>query len=805
MKAVIMAGGKGTRLRPLTCNKPKPMVPLLNRPVMEYAIDLLKKYGITEIAVTVQYLPEAIKDYFGDGSVFGVELHYFEEDAPLGTAGSVKNAEEFLDETFIVVSGDGLTDMNLQKAIDFHKTNKAVATLVLTRVEAPLEYGVVITQPDGKITRFLEKPSWGEVFSDTVNTGMYVLEPKVFEYIPRNLVFDFSKDLFPILMNCEEPLYGYVATGYWCDIGNLTQYRQTQFDMLDGKVDVIIRGKEVAPGIWVGNNVQLAGTDNIEAPVFVADNCQVEKDVHLGQYTVIGENNSVKNGSSIKRAVLWNNNYLGKEVELRGTTLCSNIAVRNSAALFEGSVIGDGCSLGSKSIIKPNVKIWPDKMIEDNATVHTSLIWGDKVTKNLFGQLGVTGIANVEITPDFISKLAAAYGSTSERGAQIIIGGDTHPFAQLIKKAFVSGLLSAGISTLDLGNIITPVTRFAVKSLGGSGGVHIRFIPPAKENVMLIEFLDANGINIDKGLERKIEGAFVQEDFRRAALNQIGVGRYLPQLSKSYVTNILTSTKADTIRLNRFKIIAEYEHSHLGFFLPDLLEKLDCQVISISPADDSLIDLGKLVGDYQADLGVSLDRNGEKLILITKDGQIIKEDLLLAVLAMIKFQQKQGSVMAVPVTAPMVLEELASREEGRLIRTKANPRSLMEPTAEDEHQLLFDAVYALVTILEYMAAEELTLSQVVGKIPPFYLEKADVYCSWSDKGTVMRKLIEETMEKDVELVDGIKVYHDNGWTLVLPDSDQPVFRVLSEATSDKVAKELAASYASKIKAFKSQE
>ncbi|MDA8235435.1 MAG: sugar phosphate nucleotidyltransferase [Clostridia bacterium] len=805
MKAVIMAGGKGTRLRPLTCNKPKPMVPLLNRPVMEYAIDLLKKYGITEIAVTVQYLPEAIKDYFGDGSAFGVSLHYFEEVAPLGTAGSVKNAEEFLDETFIVVSGDGLTDMNLQRAIDFHKSNKAVATLVLTRVEAPLEYGVVITQPDGKITRFLEKPSWGEVFSDTVNTGMYVLEPKIFEYIPRNSVFDFSKDLFPLLMNCDEPLYGYVATGYWCDIGNLTQYRQTQFDMLDGKVDVIITGEEIAPGIWVGNNVNLAGMENVEAPVFLADNCQVEKGAHLGQYTITGENNIIKDGSSIKRTVLWNNNYLGKEAELRGTTLCSNIAVRDNASLFEGSVIGDGCSLGSKSIIKPNVKIWPDKMIEDNTTVHTSLIWGEKVTKNLFGQQGVIGIANVEITPDFISKLAAAYGSTLESGAQIIIGGDTHPFAQLIKKAFVSGLLSAGINTIDLGNTITPVTRFAVKDLSGSGGVHIRFIPPTRENVMLIEFLDANGINIDKGLERKIEGAFVQEDFRRAALNQIGIGRYLPQLGKSYVSNLLSSIKADTIRGNRFKIIAEYEHSHLGSFLPELLEKLDCQVITISPADDSLIDLGKLVGDYQADMGISLDRNGEKLILITRDGQIIKEDLLLAVLALIKFQQQEGAVMAVPVTAPMVMEELARREEGHLVRTKANPRSLMEPTAGDKYQLLFDAVFALVSILEYMAVEELTLSQVVEKIPPFYLEKADVYCSWSDKGTVMRKLIEETMEKDVELVDGIKVYHDNGWTLVLPDSDQPVFRVLSEATSDKVAKELAASYASKIKAFKSRE
>jgi len=804
MKAVIMAGGKGTRLRPLTCNKPKPMVPLLNRPVMEYAIDLLKKHGIYEIAVTLQYLPEAIKDYFGDGSAFGVKLYYFEETLPLGTAGSVKNAEEFLDETFIVVSGDGLTDVNLKEAIAFHQARESLATLILTRVDAPLEYGVVITQPNGKIVRFLEKPSWGEVFSDTVNTGMYVLEPKIFQYYPRDTFFDFSKDLFPLLMNHGEPLYGYVAKGYWCDIGNLTQYRQTQFDMLDGKVEVSIHGRQIAPAIWVGENVSISNPERIEGPLFIADNCLIEEGVHLGQYTVLGENNIVKSGSSLKRTVLWHNNYLDKKVELRGATLCSHITVRDNTALFEDSVIGDGCSLGAKCIIKPNVKIWPDKIIEENTTVHTSLVWGEKVTKNLFGQLGVSGIANVEITPDFTSKLAAAYGATLDRGAQVIIGGDTHPFAQIIKKAFISGLLSAGISTIDLGNTITPVTRFAVKVLGGNGGIHIRFTQPAQENHVLIEFMDANGINIDKGHERKIEGAFIQEDFRRASLNQIGIGRYLPQMNRSYISNLIKAFDADRIRSNRFKIIMEYEHNQLGAFLPDLLEKLGCQVISISPTDNSLIDLGKLVSDYQADLGVSLDRNGESLILISREGQIIKEDLLLAILALIKFQRKKGATVAVPVTAPMILEELAVRGEGRLVRTKANPRALMEVTAGEEFQLLFDAIYSLVLILEYMAAEGIDLTAVVEKIPPFHMEKADVRCSWSDKGTIMRKLIEETMEKDVELVDGIKVYHDHGWTLVLPDSDEPVFRVLSEASSTKVAKELAANYASKIKAYKTQ-
>src|SRR5690554_6704997 len=196
MKAVIMAGGEGTRLRPLTCNLPKPMVPILNKPMMEHIIKLLKRHQITDIASTLWYLPRDVTDYFGDGSDFGVKMEYYVEEEPLGTAGSVKNAEQFLDETFIVVSGDSLTDIDLTKAVEFHRANNAVATLVLTKVSNPLNYGIVITAEDGRIRQFLEKPSWSEVFSDTVNTGIYVLEPEVLQLFDKGQNFDFSKDLF---------------------------------------------------------------------------------------------------------------------------------------------------------------------------------------------------------------------------------------------------------------------------------------------------------------------------------------------------------------------------------------------------------------------------------------------------------------------------------------------------------------------------------------------------------------------------------------------------------------------------------
>jgi len=262
VKAIIMAGGEGSRLRPLTCNRPKPMVPVLNRPVMAYCLDLLKQHGISEIGVTLQYLPQAIQDYFGDGSDFGVRLHYFVEETPLGTAGSVKNAAAFLDETFVVVSGDALTDLDLSQAIAFHRNRGAAGTLVLTRVDCPLEYGVVITAPEGQIVQFLEKPSWSEVFSDTVNTGIYVLEPEVLDYFAPGQKFDFSQDLFPLLLREKKPLFGLVLSGYWCDIGIAqSDIAQHILDYLDSALKIVVSRWSSVVGLLVGIHISefLAG------------------------------------------------------------------------------------------------------------------------------------------------------------------------------------------------------------------------------------------------------------------------------------------------------------------------------------------------------------------------------------------------------------------------------------------------------------------------------------------------------------------------------------------------------------------
>jgi len=790
MKAVIMAGGKGTRLRPLTSHTPKPMVPLLNRPCMEYIIDLLKKHGITEIAVTIQYLPEVIKSYFGDGSRFGVHIEYFEETTPLGTAGSVKNCESFLDERFIVISGDALTDINLIEAIHFHETNESLATLVLTQVENPLEFGVVMTDDHGKIVRFLEKPSWSEVFSDTVNTGIYILEPEILSMIQKDKEVDFSKDIFPALLQQQKPMYGFKADGYWSDIGSLEIYRQAQFDMLDRVVDVKIKAKEIAPGIFMEPGVKLDSSVKIEGPAYIGKNCLLQYGVTVGAYTVLGNHTTIASGVKLYQSILWENVYLGKKVEVTGATFCGNITVGESAIISEGAVIGNHTRLGAKAHVKSGVKIWPQKEVEENATVNTSLIYGTKLSKNLFGQQGIKGLGNVEITPEFVTRLAAAYAFLLKAGDRIALSACAHPFAQLLKHSMMTSLCSSGIDTVDFGVSISPLSRYGVRSFDCQGGIHIYMTEPFEDKQIVISFLDAAGIPISRDFERKIENAYWQETYVRSLTEDLGKLHVEHNLKQAYQQALVAELDTSLLRRHRFKILVDCEQR----FLPTLLTQL-FDAVGVSVMYRGVDSAWNKQG---IDLAVKLDKNGEHFELYTETGALLTKEQLLALQMVSGYQQRNGATIGLPVSAPAELELLADFLQTKVIRTKVTARAMMEISRNEIFQPLFDAVYSLLKILAYLAKEKKTLSNLVSTLPLCYIERKSVFCPWTSKGKVMRKMMEEMKGKEMELVDGIKIYDATGWVLILPDPEESHVSVISQASSRQSASTLASSFAQRI-------
>src|SRR5579862_1567509 len=411
MKAVVMAGGEGSRLRPLTIGHPKPMVPIVGKPVMEHILELLRQHDITDIVVTLQYLPGVIQDYFGDGGSFGVNLSYSVEDHPLGTAGSVKNAMEFLDNTFLVICVDAVTDFYLRDFFTFHRERQAAATLTLYRVPNPLEYGVIITAEDGRIQQFLEKPSWGEVFSDTINTGIYVLEPSVMEFVPADTTYDFSQQLFPMLLEQRHPLFGYVAPGYWCDVGNLPEYMRATADILMGRTNVQVPGEEVLPKVWVQPGANFSREAEIVGPVYLGQDARVRSGAQVVGPTAIGDYAIIDGHARVEHSIVWNNSYVGEHVQLSGAIIGKQCNVRRAAVVLEGGVVGDNTVIGEGAIVQNDVRIWPNKELETGVSLNESLIWGGRAHRSLFGAYGISGLVNVDITPEFAARIGAAYGA----------------------------------------------------------------------------------------------------------------------------------------------------------------------------------------------------------------------------------------------------------------------------------------------------------------------------------------------------------------------------------------------------------
>lgn len=833
MKAVIMAGGSGTRLRPLTSNLPKPMVPVLNKPMSEHIVELLKKHGFNDIIFTLHYLPDAIREHFGDGSDYGLKISYStEEGRPLGTAGCVKAIQDELDSTFIVISGDSLTDMDLSAAVKFHKEKKSKATIVLKRVENPLEYGVVITDAESRIQRFVEKPGASEIFSDTVNTGTYILEPEVLLYVVMGREQDFSNDLFPLLLLRNEPLYGYVADGYWCDIGNLQVYRQAHQDVLDGKVNIVNPLPQIQPGIWVGEGTQIDSTVKLVPPVVIGKNCRIGRDTEIDAYTVIGDNVVIQEKVSLKRPVIWSNGYVGNQAALRACVVCNKATIHNSAEVLEGAIIGENSSIGQEAIVSPDVRIWPDKIVDSGARTTSSVIWGTRAPRTLFGAHGVRGLANVDITPEFAIKLAAAYGATLKSGP-ILVSRDYWRVSQMISRAMVSGLVSVGIEVQNLESMPLPISRYNVKSQRASGLVHVR-VSQREPDKVSIEFFDSEGIAITKAMERKIETTFFKEDFPRCLPADVGNITFPSRVREYYMdeflkhvkgqvfeedkvpfcivpgSNYTRLTKTGSLATQPPKVVIDYAMAETGVILPDLLGQVGIETVvlnssirNLPPRQEERIAMRKQLADVvkalNAELGVQIGRNGEQMTLVDETGQIIRGELLLAVVADIILRDKPGRSIVVPVNASSSIERIAARYNCKVVRCKASETEIGSTTAKLEEAVLggsangcfifpefqngYDAMFALGQVLEHLTYQARSLHEAVSDLPPLIYQVDSVHCPWERKGRVMRLLVEKHHDRPMELLDGVKIQtRPEHWILVLPDAVEPLVHVYADGT-----------------------
>jgi mannose-1-phosphate guanylyltransferase / phosphomannomutase len=821
-----MAGGEGTRLRPMTASMPKPLLPVVNRPIMEHVLNLLKKHGLTETVVTVQFLASLVRNYFGDGEELGMVLHYANEDTPLGTAGSVKNAEaQLAGEPFLVISGDALTDIDLTALIAFHQERQALVTVCLTRVPDPLEFGITITDEEGRVERFLEKPTWGQVFSDTVNTGIYVMQPEVLDYIGQGEAADWSSDVFPRLLRDGLPVYGYVAEGYWEDVGTHESYLKAQADVLTGKVSARIDGFETSPGVWVAEGAEIDPAAVVLGPCYIGDYAKIEAGAEIREHTVIGSNVIVKAGAFLHRAVIHNNVYIGRQSNLRGCVIGKNTDVMRAARIEEGVVVGDECLIEEESILGAGVRIYPFKTIEAGAVVNTDVIWEQRSARSLFGPRGVGGVMNVEITPEFAVRLAGAYATTLRKGANVAVSRDGSRAARALKRAVIAALTASALNVRDLECVPMPVARLET-ARGNAGGVAIRTTPGVPDSVE-ISFLDSTGADLSLAGQRKLDRVYSRGEFRRAFPGEIGDLGTPSRIFESYVQELLSRVDTSGIVDSGLKVVVDAGGGAAALVLPALLGRLGVDAFTVNVGTDeahpthseaeqamALRRLGALVASSKAAFGVRFDPVGERIWLVDETGARIDDGRALLVLMDLVAAERRGGRMVLPVTTTRVAERVTKFHQVGVDWVSTAPDDLTRACAAPgvvfggdgkggfvipEFHAALDGIAAFTRLLGLVARTHLTLSQIDARIPVAHVRRLDLATPWAAKGMVMRMVVEAAENRTLDTTDGVRIVEPDGrWILVLPDPAEAVTHLWAEGSDPDIADELLGLWASVV-------
>jgi mannose-1-phosphate guanylyltransferase/phosphomannomutase len=824
MLAVVMAGGEGTRLRPMTANQPKPLLPVVNRPIMEHVLRLLRRHGFTDTVVTVQFLASLIRNYFGDGGELGVNLQYATEEKPLGTAGSVKNAESVLrDHRFVVISGDALTDIDLTDMAKFHHDKQALVTVALKSVPNPLEFGIVITGEDGRIERLLEKPTWGQVFSDTVNTGVYMMEPEIFEHVAAGEAVDWSQDVFPKLLNMGAPVYGYVADAYWEDVGTLESLIQVQADVLNRQVDVDIEGFEMMPGVWVCEGAEVDPEAVLKGPIYIGDYAKVEGGAELREYTVLGSNVVVKSTAFLHRALVCDNVFIGPQTNLRGCIIGKNTDIMRGARIEEGAVVGDECVVEEEAYISSGVRVYPFKTIEAGALVNTSVIWESRGQRNLFGPRGVSGLVNVEITPELAVRLASAYATTLKKGDIVTMSRDASRAARALKRAVISALNASAINVRDLEAAPAPVTRFEIAHSDAAGGIMIRTTPGDPQSVD-ISFLDERGADLSPGAQRKLERVFSRQEFRRAFPGEIADLTYPSRMLEDYSQELLRCIDTSGVPEASLKVVIDTAGGTAALIIPTLLGRIGIDVLTVnnrldetSPTETldehmrALERLGELVASSRAAFGVRFDPVGERISLVDERGVIVHDErALLVMMDLVAAELHSGSI-ALPITTTRIAEDVARFHRVMVRWAPTSPDELTKAAALSdvifagdgrggfvipEFNTAIDGIASFVRLVGLVARTKLTLSQIDARIPQAHVLRRSVPTPWAAKGMVMRSVLESAGHRRLDTTDGVRVVEDDGrWVLVLPDPAEAVTHLWAEGTDADSANALLAEWA----------
>jgi mannose-1-phosphate guanylyltransferase/phosphomannomutase len=751
-------------------------------------------------------------------------MQYVTADADYGTAGAVRNAAELIgNDRFLVISGDVLTDFDLGAAIREHDQRKAEATIALTAVENPLAYGIVIIdESTGRIERFLEKPTWGQVFSDTINTGIYILEHRALMRVPEKTNYDFSKDLFPSMLHDGAALFGHVAEGYWRDVGNIDEYRRANEDALSGTVKLVLRGQQRSEGegtVWGEHGAAVGREGRVVGTVVIGRSSSIGSGVSL-ENAVIGANCEIGEGAELRDAVLWEGCRVGKGARIYETVCGSRVRVGEGSLVREKCILSDGAEVGDFAVVGPNVKIWPGKVVEERAVLAHSLIWGEAWERSLFNNARVSGIPNFELTPEIASRLGGAYGSMLGPGAYVVASRDSDRASRMIARALLAGFMSAGVNVEDLQEMPIPVLRHVVHHGREVGGIHVRR-SPFDSKVVDILFIDSDGRDLPPGKTQSIERLFSREDFSRAGPEGTGDLYFPMRVVESYVEHFLTEVARELIASRRFSLVVDFAYGSTVEVLPKLLGALDIDMVSLDAyaapgrltrSDEEFREgqrrLGGIVRSVNAQAGLWIDPGGEVVYLVDDLGRSLNGEQAQALIVRLALEHLGVQRVAIPVTSPVATVKAITDAGAELIWTKTEHHAMMASATDADlvagtrgefiySRFLpaYDGMFASVRLLEALARANVPLGELADAVPSIHVIQSRIACPWGRRGGVMRRLMDATEGDQRDLVDGVKVWKtDDEWVLIIPHSHRPYFVLTVESSNPESAEALLGHY-----------
>lgn len=755
MKAVLLAGGEGTRLRPISAECPKPLVRLFDKPVMEYGIELLKQHDFDDITVTLGVMPQKIKDYFGSGGAFGVRLSYSIEEIPMGTAGGVSAAlPNPVEEPVLILSGDAITDFDLTAALTFHKDKKADATLLLSRQKKLLDYGLVMLDNNKEVIRFIEKPTWNQVFSNTVNTGIYILSPAALALIPKDRPYDFARDLFPAMLEQGMRIMGYCAEGYWCDMGDSDAYLNCCCDILDGQVKLNLpRQSEVPQDVL------------LTPPCYLAENITFGKNVRIGPYAVIGAGSVLHDGAVVEAGVV-DGAIMEAQARCEGAYVGRGTVMGQGSVAREGSVVGENVTIGSGAELLETARIWPRKEIAPGSRISGSVSRGANKKAVLFdGEGKIRGLPHVDISPEFCARLGAAAAQTAPGETALAWSGGEA--ARICALAIEVGLTSAGNRALITDARYPACTGFC----GGLYHIPLSVFVEQNEREVIITFYEKDGLPLRRVMEKKLEALTLRGEVPFCDPDKMISSKTLNGLSGlyAYTASLPPSWLVKSLPRALFSAAGQGEAAE------NLRRALTvCQSIG-----------GGIIFHISKD-GFTLTAEpeaGRKINMARLTGLMVLSEILCG-----------AKEIALPASAPALPEEFAKSRGVTVLRDGRDGEAARMLLASQPY--FYDPLCMASRFSYACRTLETTLGGLDRQLPSYYLRSGEIPIQ-GDRGAVMRALLDDA--SDAELYDGFSVQTASGWVRVAPLAEKSALRIIAEGSSMEAAHEIYADYTQKAR------